>query len=328
MRAIILTAAGGPEVMELADVPEPTLMPGTARVDIHATALNRADLAQRRGHYPPPPGESNILGLEMAGIVSAVAPDVVSVKVGDRVMALLPGGGYAETAIVPAGMLMPVPLHLSFAEAAAIPEVFLTSYSNLVWLGGMTAGYRVLIHAGASGVGTAAIQLVQALGGRAIITAGSAAKRSVCVQLGAELALDYKAGPFAEEVLAWSEGKGVNILFDFVCATYMEQNLRCLADDGRLVIIGTMGGSVAQQVDLSLLLRRRLQILGTALRSRPLAQKIALTREFSSFAMPLFVDGSLRPIVDRTFSLADAAAAHRYMESNLNTGKIVLKVRS
>lgn len=326
MRAIVMNEFGGPEVLAMSEVPAPALRPGTARVRVRATALNRADLSQRRGHYPPPAGESDILGLEMAGEVTEIANDVTGLRVGDRVMALLPGGGYAQEVVVEAGMLMHLPTALSFEQGAAIPEVFLTAYSNLVWLGGMSTGAKVLIHAGASGVGTAAIQLVRALGGTCVVTAGTADKRAFCLNLGAELALDYKAGPFVNDVMAYSEDAGVNLIFDFVGAPYLAQNLQSLASDGRLIIIGTMGGAVADQVDLGLLLRKRLQILGTALRSRPVAQKTLLTRQFASFAAPLFETGALRPIVDRIFDLEEAASAHRYMESNENIGKIVLRV--
>ena len=329
--AVIVNSFGGPEVLQLSRVDQPSLKPGCARVAVHATALNRADLLQRQGHYPAPVGESDILGLEMAGIVTEIAQDVPAAagfRVGDRVMALLPGGGYAEEAVVPVGLLMPVPEALTLVEAAAIPEVFLTAYSNLVWLGSMHADDRVLIHAGASGVGTAAIQLVKVLGGRSIVTAGTAEKRIFCEQLGAEKALDYHAGPFVSEVLSWSHNLGVHLIFDFVGGPYLAQNLRCLATDGRLIVIGTMGGRIAEQLDLGLLLSRRLQVIGTALRSRTLIQKMALTREFADFALPLMERGELRPIVDKVFAFEEAAAAHEYMEANHNIGKIVLQVRA
>lgn len=326
MKAVITNGFGDADVLVIREVPSPALRKGSARVKVRATALNRADLSQRLGHYPPPPGESEILGLEMAGEIIEVASDVSGVHVGDRVMALLPGGGYAQEVVVDAEMLMPIPDILSFEEAAAIPEVFLTAYSNLVWLGGMQEDYRVLIHAGASGVGTAAIQLVKMLGGTSIVTAGSDQKRAFCRDLGAEEALDYKAGPFSPEVLSWTRDQGVNIIFDFVGAPYLDQNLQCLAIDGRLIIIGTMGGALTSEVNLGLLLRRRLQIIGTALRSRPLKQKVALTKQFVDFALPLFADGRLRPVVDRVFNLTEVVDAHLCMERNENTGKIVLRV--
>ena len=326
MKAVAIRNPGGPEVLSIVDIAPPAMKPGHLRVQVRAAALNRADLLQRRGLYPPPPGESEILGLEMAGEIIEIAPDVAGFAKGERVCALLPGGGYAQEVVVPAGLATRLPANMSFEEGAAIPEAFLTAYSNLVWLGGMQRGHRVLIHAGASGVGTAAIQLVRELGGRSIVTAGTPEKRAVCLEMGADQALDYKKGPFVNDVLAWSEGAGVQIVLDFVGASYLEQNLQTLAVDGRLVVIGTMGGATADQVDLGLLLRRRLQIIGTALRSRTLDQKVRLTNEFWNFAGTRFADGRLRPVVDRVFPMPDVAEAHRYMESNRNIGKIVMSI--
>lgn len=324
MKAVWMDSPGEADVLYITELASPPLLLGAVRIDVKATALNRADLLQRRGLYPPPRGESEILGLEVAGVVSEVAADVTDVAVGERVCALLAGGGYATEAIVPAGMLMRLPEAMSFEEGAAIPEAFLTAYSNLVWLGKLQANARVLIHAGASGVGTAAIQLVRAFGASAIVTAGTPEKRAFCLQLGASHALDYKTGPFAEAVRAWSAGSGVDIILDFIGAPYLEQNLQSLAVDGRVIIVGTMGGSVTKEVDLGLLLRHRLQILGTALRSRSREQKLALTAEFERFSRPLFAAGTLRPVIDRVFPFEQAADAHRYMESNQNSGKIIL----
>ena len=326
MKAVATTNPGGPEVLTIMDIAPPAMKPGHVRVRVRAAGLNRADLLQRRGIYAPPAGESEILGLEIAGEIIESAPDVAGFAAGERVCALLPGGGYAQEAVVPTGLMARLPANLSFEEGAAIPEVFLTAYSNLVWLGGMQTGRRVLIHAGASGVGTAAIQLVRELGGRSIVTAGTPEKRAACLAIGADQALDYKKGSFLNDVLAWSEDAGVDIVLDFVGAPYLEQNLKVLDVDGRLVVIGIMGGAVADQVDLGLLLRRRLQIIGTALRSRTLDQKVRLTNEFWNFAAPRFSDGRLRPVVDRIFTMSDIADAHRYMESNRNIGKIVLRI--
>ncbi|AMA71844.1 NAD(P)H-quinone oxidoreductase [Aneurinibacillus thermoaerophilus] len=296
-------------------------------VSVYATALNRADLVQKRGLYPPPPGTTDILGLEMAGVVEKVGKHVTGWKPGDRVCSLLPGGGYAEKVVIPAEMAIRIPDSFSFEEAAAIPEVFLTAYLNLFWLGGLKAGHTVLIHAGASGVGTAAIQLVREAGAISIVTAGTETKRTTCLELGASLALDYKAGPFAPAVKEATNGKGVNIILDFIGAPYWEQNLSSLAIDGRLIIIGIMGGSKVPALDLGQLLRRRLQVIGTALRSRSVADKIALTKEFTSFAMPRFQDGRLKPIIDSVWDWEQAQEAHEYMESNKNTGKIVLQIK-
>lgn len=326
MKAVWIDQPGGPESLYIADRPAPLLTPGSVRVRVHATAINRADLLQRRGAYPPPQGESDIMGLEMAGVVSEVANDVHTISVGDRVCALLPGGGYAQEVVVPALMAAKIPANMSFEQAAAIPEVFLTAYSNLVWLGNLRQGQVVLIHAGASGVGTAAIQLVKALGASSIVTAGTPEKRDSCLQLGAKLAINYKEEPFVNQVKQYTNGQGVDLILDFVGAPYLEQNLKSLAVDGKLIIIGTMGGAKADQVNLGLILARRLQIIGTALRNRSLEQKIQLTQEFWTFAWSLFESGSLRPLVDRIFSMEEIAFAHKYMEENKNIGKIVVTI--
>ncbi|HET7577702.1 MAG TPA: NAD(P)H-quinone oxidoreductase [Bacillales bacterium] len=295
-------------------------------VQVKATALNRADLLQKRGGYPPPKGASPILGLEMAGVVEETGAGVNGWKEGDRVFALLPGGGYAEYAVVPEGMAMRIPDNFSFEEAAAIPEVFLTAYLNLFWLGGLKAGYDVLIHAGASGVGTAAIQLVREAGARSVITAGTEEKRAFCRELGACEAIDYKAGPFEPEVKEATDGRGVNIILDFIGAPYWEQNLNSLAVDGRLVIIGMMGGTKVDGVNLGQLLGRRLQVIGTALRSQPVEKKIELTRAFAEFALPRFADKRMKPIIDSVWDWKEAEEAQQHMEQNKNTGKIVLRV--
>ncbi len=326
MKAVWIDQPGGPEKLYIANRPAPILTPGSIRVHVHATAINRADLLQRRGVYPPPQGESDIMGLEMAGVVSEVASDLHNINVGDRVCALLPGGGYAQEVVVPAMMAAKIPDNMTFEQAAAIPEVFLTAYSNLVWLGNLQQGHVVLIHAGASGVGTAAIQLVDVLGGSSIVTAGTKEKRDACLRLGAKLALDYKEEPFVDQVMQYTNGHGVNLILDFVGGPYLEQNLRSLAMDGKVIIIGTMGGAKADHVNLGLVLSRRLQIIGTALRTRSLEQKIQLTQEFWTFAQPLFERGTLHPLVDRVFSMDEIALAHEYMEDNKNIGKIVVTV--
>ncbi|MBN6186847.1 NAD(P)H-quinone oxidoreductase [Aneurinibacillus sp. BA2021] len=311
----------------IGEADEPVLQDDELLVSVKATALNRADLLQKRGLYPPPKGASDIMGLEMAGVVEKVGRNVTGYKPGDRVCALLPGGGYAEKVTIPAQMAMPIPDHFSFTEAAAIPEVFLTAYVNLFWLGGFQKGQTVLVHAGASGVGTAAIQLIREAGGTSIITAGSEAKRKACLELGASVAIDYKAGPFEPEVKKATDDRGVNIILDFIGASYWEQNIACLAMDGRLILIGTMGGSKVENINLGLLLRRRLQVIGTALRSRSVEDKIKLTKEFVAFAMPKFADGRLRPIVDSVWAFNQVQEAHTYMENNQNIGKIVLQVQ-
>ncbi|MED0670529.1 NAD(P)H-quinone oxidoreductase [Aneurinibacillus aneurinilyticus] len=311
----------------IGETDEPIMGDDELLVRIQTTALNRADLLQKRGLYPPPKGASNIMGLEMAGIVERAGKHTTGFKPGDRVCALLPGGGYAEKVTIPADMAIRIPDHFSFIEAAAIPEVFLTAYLNLFWLGGLRKDHTVLIHAGASGVGTAAIQLVREAGGTSIVTAGSDEKRRTCLNLGASLAIDYKEGPFEPKVKEATNGQGVNIILDFIGAAYWEQNLSCLAMDGRLIIIGTMGGSKAPELNLGQLLSRRLQVIGTALRSRSVKDKIALTKEFVEFAMPRFADGRLKPIIDSVWDLEQVQEAHTYMENNKNTGKIILQIQ-
>lgn len=321
-----MNGVGGPEVLSIGTAPDPVFGEGDLLVRVRATALNRADLLQRMGGYPPPKGASEILGLEMAGEVVQAGPGVSGWQRGDRVCALLPGGGYAEMVAVPAGMAMPIPDELSFEQAAAIPEVFLTAYLNLVQLAGLQAGDAVLIHAGASGVGTAAIQLAREAGATSMVTAGSSEKLDRCVQLGANAGWNYKQGPFAPWVKERTEGRGVDIILDFIGAPYFEQNIESLATDGRLVVIGTMGGVEVPKLNLGLLLRSRLQVIGTALRSRPPAFKVQLTRAFADFALPRFADGRLQPVIDTVFDWTEVAKAHQYMESNANTGKIVLRV--
>lgn len=295
-------------------------------VRIKATALNRADLLQKRGLYPSLPGESPILGLEMAGIVEQVGANVSGWQPGDRVCALLPGGGYAEKAVIPAGMAMRIPASLSFEQAAAIPEAFLTAYLKMLRLGGLRPGQTVLIHAGASGVGTAAIQLAREIGCTVIATAGSDTKLAACTKLGASLVINYKSGPFAPQVLEATDGRGVDLILDFIGAPYWEQNIRCLAVDGRLVLVGLLGGRKIQEVDLNPILMRRLQIIGSTLRSQSVSTKIELTRELVQMAMPRFADGRLQPVIDSVWDVADANEAHAYMEENRNIGKIILRM--
>lgn len=326
MFAVIASGFGDASVLKVGEVKAPTPNEGELLVRVHATALNRADLLQRRGLYPPPPGAPEILGLEMAGVVEQVPAGCSEYNVGDRVCALLPGGGYAEYVTIPTQMAIPIPQGLSFEEAAAVPEVFLTAYLNLFWLGGLTRDSTVLIHAGASGVGTAAIQLVREVGARALVTAGSAEKIERCLKLGATGGWNYKEGGFASWALEKTEGKGVNLILDFVGAPYFEGNLQALAMDGRLVVIGTMGGTEISNFNLGKLMAKRLQVIGTTLRNRKLEDKIRLTKDFCDFALPRFEDGRLKPIVDSVFEFNEVAKAHEYMESNANIGKIVLRI--
>ncbi len=324
MKAIVLKEHGGAEQLMLGSFQTPEAADDELLVKVKATALNRADIMQRNGFYPPPKGASPILGLEMAGVVEQVGSKCADWKLGDRVFGLLPGGGYAEYVSIPGAMAMPIPEKFSFEEGAAIAEVFLTAYQTLFWIGRIQQDDSVLIHAGASGVGTAAIQLVQEAGGRSIVTAGSEEKLVFCQELGADLALNYKEGEFASKVLEATEQRGVDLVLDLVGASYWEQNLAALATDGHWILIALLGGAKVEKVNLGMLLKKRIQLSATALRSRSLDYKIRLSRDFNDFASARFVDGRLKPIIDSLFSWEEVVEAHRYMEANKNIGKIVL----
>ncbi|MBI5904258.1 MAG: NAD(P)H-quinone oxidoreductase [Deltaproteobacteria bacterium] len=326
MKAVLMSGLGGVEHLHIGEHPDPVMGDDEILVRIRATALNRADLLQRRGKHPPPKGVPDILGLEMAGEVASVGPACRGWKAGDRVCALLPGGGYAERVAIPAGLAMRIPDNLSFEQAAAIPEVFLTAYRNLFDVCGLSAGHTVLIHAGASGVGTAAIQLVKEAGGSSLVTAGSPEKIARCVALGARAGWNYKDGPFAPWVAEKTGGRGVDIVLDFVGAPFFEQNLQSLGVNGRMAVIGTLGGAEVEKFSLRTLMSKRLTVAGAGLRSMDTARKIALTRAFSEFATPRFADGRLVPVVDSVFDWTEVGKAHLRMESNANVGKIVLRV--
>ena len=325
MRAVVVTEEGAPEHMTIGEVPTPEPGPEEVRVRVHATALNRADTFQRRGHYPPPEGASEILGLEMAGTVAETGENVVDWHADDRVFALLDGGGYAEYAVVHEDRLMAVPPGLSMQEAAAVPEVFLTAYQALHWLGGLQSGHRVLIHAGASGVGTAALQLVRRAEAHPYVTA-SAPKHDLCRDLGAEATIDYETEDFAERIAALTDDRGVDLILDFIGAPYFHRNVESLALDGRIIQLATLGGSTVEQVSLRALMAKRAQLLASTLRSRSLAYKVRLTQEFASDVLPHFLDGDLQPVIDSVYDWSDVAEAHRRMENNENAGKIVLSV--
>jgi putative PIG3 family NAD(P)H quinone oxidoreductase len=325
MQAITFTTPGDPEVLHLATVPDPVPMAEQIVVRVRATALNRADTLQRRGLYPPPPGESEILGLELAGEVESVGSAVRDIAPGDRVFGLVGGGGYAEKAVIDARMVMPIPPGWSFVQAAAVPEVFFTAQETLFTLGNLQKGEIVLIHAAASGVGTAGIQMAREIGARVLITAGSEEKIRRCIELGATTGCNYKERNFADWITEVTKGQGVDLIQDFIGAGYWNQNLQSLKTAGRLVLVGLMGG-VKVEANLQLIMAKRLQIFGSVLRSRPLADKIDITQRFRSRWLPLLASGRIQPIIDRTFPLAQAAEAHRYMEENRNFGKIILEV--
>ena len=323
MRAVLVSSEGDPEHLTLGQYPTPEPAADELLVKVHAAALNRADTFQRKGQYPPPEGASEILGLDIAGTVEAMGPGCVNWSEGDSVFGLVPGGGYAEYAVIHKDMAMAIPPGLSMVEAAAIPEVFLTAYQALHWLGEMQAKDHVLIHAGASGVGTAAIQLVRQARAHPYITA-SASKHDVCGDLGAEVTVDYTSEDFAQRIQDVTAGRGVDIVIDFVGAPYFHKNVASLAVDGRIIQLATLGGSTVNEVSLRALMAKRIHLLASTLRSRSRAYKVRLTSEFAADLLPHFVDGALQPVIDSTFDWAEAAAAHRRMENNDNAGKIVL----
>lgn len=324
MRAIVITAPGGPEVLEEREIASPEPGRGEALVRVRATALNRADLLQRRGRYPAPPGApSDVPGLEYAGVVERVGDEVRDRRPGDRVMGLVSGGAYAEYVRVHARETVPVPPGLSLEEAAAVPEAFITAWDALFPRLHLAMGERLLIHAVGSGVGTAALQLAHAAGARTFGTARSAWKLKRAAELGLDVGIDSSHQDFSEVVAERTGGEGVHAILDLVGAEYLEANLRSLAVRGRQVVVGTVSGARAE-VDLSTLLRRRLTVVGTALRTRPLEEKIEAARALERHVSPLLTSRRIRPVVDRVMPVEEVQAAHRAMEGNENFGKIVL----
>ncbi len=325
MRAIVFEQPGDESVLHIGDVAAPPCGPNDLRLHVRTTAVNRADLLQRQGFYPPPPGASPILGLECAGHVAEVGDEVSGWGVGDRAMALLPGGGYAEEVVVDAGSAMHVPESYSDEEAGAFPEVFLTAFLNIFLHGEPPEGGSVLVHGGGSGVGTAAIALTKQAGLRVIVTAGSADKCQRCLEHGADVAINYNDGDFADRVREATGGKGVNVVLDSIGAPYLGSNLSVLAISGRLVLIGLMGGPRGE-IDLATLLMKRLQVIGSTLRARPVAEKAAIVRALEARFGEAIRAGRVRPAVDRVLPLADAAEAHRGVKSSVHFGKVVLRV--
>ncbi|MCH2201081.1 MAG: NAD(P)H-quinone oxidoreductase [Fuerstiella sp.] len=308
------------------EIPTPSVEAGEVRIEIHASAVNRADLMQRRGHYPPPPGASSILGLECAGVVSEIGEGVNQVQVGDAVCALLAGGGYAEQTVVPAGQVLPIPAGFSFEQAAAVPEVFATVWLNLFMEAGLRPGEQVLIHAGASGVGTAGIQLCKAFDSSCYVTVGSAVKLEACIELGASGGINRHDGPFSEQVMAWTGGSGFDVILDPVGAAYLPANLNSLDMDGRLVVIGLMGG-VTAEIDLRLMMMKRLRVIGSTLRSRPDGTKAAVMDALHDSVWPLLENGDIVPVIDHCFPITEAGAAHAHMATDGNIGKLILRIR-
>lgn len=326
MKAILVKEFGGPDQLYLGETDPPQLSSEEVLVKVKATALNRADTLQRMGKYPPPPGASSIIGLEMSGVIEEVGYEVTEWKKGDRVCALLAGGGYAEYVTVHSHCLIPIPDNFNFQDAAAIPEVYLTAYQAIFYLSKFKKGERILIHAGASGVGTAAIQLAKSIGAKEIIITASAGKHQLCKDLGADHTIDYKSQNFEEEVNRITNGEGVDVIIDFLAAPYFQKNINSLAFDGRMVMLALMGGWKIEELVIANILRKRLHIMGSTLRARTLEYKIGLTRDFINFALSKFENGALKPVIDTIMDWTQVVEAHQLMESNKNSGKIILNV--
>ncbi|WP_196833240.1 NAD(P)H-quinone oxidoreductase [Mycetocola sp. CAN_C7] len=323
MRAIEFAGAGGPEVLRIVDRPRPEAGPGEVLIRVAAAGLNRADVQQRRGFYAPPPGASDIPGLEVSGTVAALGSGVDRFEVGASVCALLTGGGYAEYVAVPVGQVLPVPVGMPTVDAAALPEVTCTVWSNLVMTARITSGDWVLIHGGAGGIGTMATQLVAAVGAHPVVTAGSGSKIEYCRSFGAEAGINYRDEDFVERMRVISGGHGADAVLDVVGAAYLDRNIRALAFGGRLVVIGLQGGATGE-LDLGLLMSRRARVIGTTLRARPAEEKARIVAEVAEHVWPLVEAGTVRAAVEARFPLERAAEAHEYFDSGEHTGKILL----
>lgn len=334
MRATEITAFGAPEVLQACTRPVPQPADGEVLIKVAAAGVNRPDVLQRRGHYPVPPGVSDLPGLEIAGRVVAVGQGVTEWKPGDAVCALVAGGGYAEYCVAPAVQCLPIPHwpgepggpgRLTMTEAASLPETFYTVWSNVFDRGGLKGNETLLIQGGSSGIGVTAIQMAKAMGHRVFVTAGSEEKCAACVQLGADLAINYRTADFAAAVKEATGGRGVDVILDMVGGSYVPKELKCLADEGRLVFIAMLGGAKAE-IDINEVMRRRLVITGSTLRPRPIDFKAGIARSLRAKVWPLIEAGKIRPVIFRTYPLAEAAAAHALMESSEHIGKIVLTV--
>jgi NADPH2:quinone reductase len=325
MKAIEITRSGGPDVLQLAERPRPVPGPGEVLIRVQAAGINRPDVLQRKGAYAPPPGASDLPGLEVAGTIESGDVDSSDFRTGDPVCGLIAGGGYAEWCVVPTGQCLPVPKGLSFLEAAALPETFFTVWSNVFDRAHLAPGETLLVQGGTSGIGVTAIQLAAALGHRVYATAGSDAKAHACEELGAHRGINYRNEDFVAVIKRDTDGRGVDVILDMVAGDYIPREVECLADDGRIVIIALLGGAKAP-VDLSAVLRRRLTITGSTLRPRPVAFKAEIASKLRSIVWPLLEAGRIRPVVYSTFPMERASDAHALMESSTHIGKIVLAV--
>jgi putative PIG3 family NAD(P)H quinone oxidoreductase len=326
MKAITIREFGEPEGLELAEVDAPRPGPGEVLIDVVAAGVNRADVLQRRGRYPPPEGESELPGLEVSGRVAELGEGVTGWAVGDEVCALLAGGGYAEQVVVPEGQVLRVPRGVPVEDAAALPEVVCTVWSNVFATVHLRRDELLLVHGGASGVGTAAIQMAKAVGARVAVTAGSAEKLAVCRELGADVTINYREQDFLEEVRAATAGRGADVILDVVGAAYLDRNVRALATGGRLVVIGLLGGAKGE-LNLARLSGKRASVHATELRARPPAEKAGIVAAVCEHVWPLVEAGKVRPVIHRRFPLAEAAAAHRVIEESSHIGKVLLDVR-
>lgn len=325
MRAITMSGPGGPEVLRIGEVPDAVAGQGEVLVRVAAAGVNRADLMQRQGHYPPPPGASEYLGLECSGTIAALGPGVSGWEVGAPVCAVLAGGGYAEQVAVPIGQLLPAPSGISLVDAAALPEVTCTVWSNVFMTASLQPDELLLVHGGSSGIGTMAIQLAREVGARIAVTAGSADKLERCRELGADVLVNYREQDFVEVVRAATEGRGADVILDNMGAKYLARNLEVLAVNGRQVSIGMQGGTKAE-LDLGLLMRKRAAIIATSLRARPVAEKAAIVAAVREHVWPLIEAGRVRPVIDTVLPLADAARAHQVLDGSQHIGKVLLTV--
>lgn len=330
MRAIEISSFGGPEVLREVERPAPQPGVGELLIDVRASGVNRPDIAQRKGNYPPPPGASDLPGLEVAGLVAGGAAEdlqAAGLKLGDRVCALVAGGGYAQYAVAPAGQCLPIPAGLDFVSAASLPETFFTVWQNVFQIARLQPGETLLVQGGSSGIGVTAIQLARAMGSKVIVTAGSDEKCQACLALGADHAINYRTQDFVAEVARLTEGRGVDVVLDMVAGDYVAREVQCLAPEGRLALIAVQGGTKSG-FDSALVLRKRLTITGSTLRPRSVAYKTSLARGLREQVWPLFESGRLKPVIHRVFPAAQAAQAHALMESSVHVGKIVLNWES